>query len=92
MERVKLFITGDVIGVGFRSWVMEEAIKLKLSGMVENVYGKQEGVMVIAEGKTSDLNKFIEICQKGPEVAWVEKVDIQREKYQGSFIGFKIRK
>ncbi len=77
MVRAHFFITGDVIGVGFRSFVKFHAKRLGLSGWVKNVHFPKRGVEAQFEGKKEKIEKIIEICKAGPEISWVEKVEVK---------------
>lgn len=91
MKRAHLFISGDVIGVGFRGWVMRNARELRLTGWVKNA---DEGLVeAVFEGDEEKVKEMIERCKKGPEVAWVEKVVVKWEESPpagGEFDGFEI--
>ncbi len=60
-ERVKVFITGVVQGVGFRPFVFNLAQRLKLKGYVLN---SELGVVVEAEGKREELLTFLKKLQE----------------------------
>lgn len=92
MVKVHVFITGDVLGVGFRSWSVWSAKKLGLFGWVKNVYQPLEGVEAVFEGEKEKVEKMIELCKKGPIVSWVENVKIDWEKAKGEFDSFTIIK
>ena len=82
-------ITGDVTGVGYRYWVRQNAKELGLTGFVRNV---ETGLVeVVFEGDEEIVQKMIEFCKKGPEVAWVTKIDIKWEKVTGEFTQFEVR-
>lgn len=91
MNRVHVFITGDVIGVGFRAWILRQAQDFQLTGWVKNVFEPIKGVEAVFEGKKENVEKMIELCKKGPEVSWVENVEVTSEQSTGSFDGFTIR-
>ncbi len=59
-ERVKVFITGLVQGVGFRPFVYRTAKECGLSGYVLN---STAGVVIEVEGERSNLIKFLEKLQ-----------------------------
>ncbi len=88
MKRVRLIISGDVQGVGFRAWVLRQARELELVGWVKN--RKDGAVEVVAEGSKEDLEELVKSCNHGPDVAWVEKVDIQWTEATGEFMGFVV--
>lgn len=92
MARVHVFITGDVIGVGFRYWAAIQAKKLGLTGWVKNVYQPQKQVEAVFEGDKDKVQEVVELCKKGPEVSWVENAKITWEEPRGEFDGFKVIK
>ncbi len=88
MKRVRLIISGDVQGVGFRAWTRLQARELSLTGWVKN---REDGaVEIVVEGAKEGLTQFISRCRKGPEVAWVEKVDVAWSEQAGEFAGFEV--
>lgn len=87
-KRVHLFITGDVVGVGFRAWMVRQAKQLGLTGWVKN--SAHDTVEVVAQGSQDKLKLLIEYSHQGPEVAWVEKVEEKWEKETGEFREFSI--
>ena len=88
MIRIYLIISGDVQGVGFRSWVRRQALALHLTGWVKN---QPDGaVEIVAEGSPEKLGKFMEICRSGPETSWVENVTVDQEEATGEFTGFNV--
>lgn len=92
MKRVHLFITGDVIGVGFRSFIVRNAGKLSLTGWVKNVFTPEEGVEAVLEGEKKNIEEMIKICKKGPEVSWVENVKVDWQEATEEFVNFSIIK
>lgn len=88
MKRANVLIFGDVIGVGFRAWTVKNARELGLTGWVRNREDKT--VEAVFEGEEEKVKEMIELCKKGPEVAWVEKVEVKWEETTGKFDGFKI--
>lgn len=91
MVRAHFFITGDVIGVGFRSFVKLHAKRLGLSGWVKNVRFPKRAVEAIFEGEKEQVEELVDYCKKGPEVAWVKKVEVKWYKPTAEFTGFVIR-
>jgi len=88
MKRVRLIISGDVVGVGYRAWALRQAQDLRLTGWIKN--GEDKTVELVAEGEKEALEKFVAACRKGPDVSWVERVDIQSEKATGEFVAFEV--
>lgn len=88
VKRIHGIISGDVVGVGLRSWVRKVAVDNHLNGWVKNREDKT--VELVAEGEQEGLEKLIATCKRGPDVAWVERVDIQWSKATGEFVNFEV--
>jgi acylphosphatase len=89
MKRVHVFIYGDVTGVGFRAWMLRQAQVKLLKGWVRNA---GDGLVeAVFEGEEEKVDGMIDLCRQGPEVSWVEKVEVKEEKTTGEFEGFGIR-
>jgi len=88
MKRVCLVISGDVVGVGFRAWARRQAQALQLTGWVEN--REDRTVELVAEGQQEALEKFIAVCKKGPDVAWVEAVSAEWLPATREFMDFAV--
>lgn len=88
MKRLHLIISGDVQGVGYRAWVVDQAQDLRLVGWVKN---REDGMVeVVAEGEKKELEKLIMDCHDGPDIAMVETVDATWEKSTDEFVGFEV--
>lgn len=88
MKRVRLVISGDVQGVGFRAWVLRQADNLQLIGWVRN---RDDGsVEVVAEGPTTQLNELVKRCGRGPDVAWVQKTKVEWSGATGEYSSFEV--
>jgi acylphosphatase len=88
MKQFHLIISGDVIGVGYRSWMKREAVKLGLIGWVKN--REDRAVEAVIQGEEEPIQSMIELCKKGPEVAWVEKVTIKEQPVDPNFVVFEV--
>lgn len=87
-KRIILKIYGDVQGVFFRSFVKDKADDLKLVGWVKN---NPDGTLnIVAEGEGDNLDKFLDWCRKGPEMARVENIEKERGEGSGEFNNFEI--
>ncbi|MEM5802153.1 MAG: acylphosphatase [Candidatus Aenigmatarchaeota archaeon] len=81
-------IHGFVQGVGFRHYIRSFAKKLDIKGWVRNA---EDGtVEAIFEGSENSVNKILEFCKKGPELANVSRIEVKEESPYG-FIDFEIR-
>ncbi len=90
MKTVQLIISGRVQGVYFRAFTQKQAVKQGVIGFVCN---KADGsVEVIASADTEKLQLFINWCHKGPLLAKVKQVLINKD-YVGPevFTQFDIR-
>ena len=74
MKRVRCIISGDVVGVGYRAWVRRQMKVLGVTGSAEN--REDNTVELMAKGEQSALEKLVALCKKGPDVAWVERVEV----------------
>lgn len=87
-RRVHLFISGNVHGVFFRSFIKQHADTLAITGFVCNTPDFK--VEAVAEGESRALNKLIDLCKKGPKFAVVEDVRVVEEQFRGGYRGFAV--
>ena len=86
-KSIRLYINGTVQGVFFRGFIKENAEMYNVKGFVRNL---EDGrVEIFLEGNADDVNKMIELCQKGPKYAQIKNIEIKEEKFQ-SLKDFKI--
>ncbi len=96
--KVFVIVSGEVQGVGFRSYAARLARELALHGLVKNEYGGS--VRVFLDGDEKDIDKFIEtiITRKRSGVfgIHVENVKVFQEGEIGfepawrPYVGFEI--
>jgi acylphosphatase len=87
MQAVRLLVTGDVQGVGFRSFVVRTASKLNISGYCANL--PDGSVEVVAQGV--ELNTFIAQMMQGPALARVENCKVEDRAFDRELDGFEVR-
>jgi acylphosphatase len=87
MRRVRVYISGQVQGVFFRTSCSDRAEELGLSGWVRNVEGG--GVEAVFEGTDSAVEEMLTWCREGPPLARVDRVDSVDETPTGGS-GFQI--
>lgn len=87
-KRLHAVVQGRVQGVGFRYFVIDEADRLHLSGLVRNL--RNGDVEVIAEGEEGALEALLVALKNGPRMAHVEKVHAVWEPARGKFRGFTV--
>jgi acylphosphatase len=84
-KTVRLRITGNVQGVGYRIWATRTASGLGLRGWVRN---RLDGsVEALATGAPEQIAALIEACRRGPYGARVAEVTAVPDEDDGS-IGF----
>jgi acylphosphatase len=88
-ERLEAIVRGRVQGVGFRYFVIREAMDLGLTGWVAN--GLDGSVRCVAEGPRPRLEALQAILQAGPASAHIERVDVAWGPAGGTFRSFEIR-
>jgi len=88
MKRIHLIIHGLVQGVFFRYNTMKEANRLGLKGYAKNL--SDGTVEVVAEGSEDNLDRLIEFCKVGSEMANVNKVEVKFEEFKKEFGSFEI--
>ena len=87
--RLHANIYGRVQGVGFRAFVVESAIMLRITGWARN---KWDGsVEVVAEGDKPNLEKLLAALQQGPRIAKVDKIDVEWQPASDEFKSFHVR-
>ena len=68
-QRLNVIVFGRVQGVGFRFFVLQQAVALGLSGWVRNLADGM--VEVLAEGDSVSLQELLAALHEGPDAAWV---------------------
>jgi acylphosphatase len=86
VKSVLVRIEGQVQGVWFRAWMMDEATKKGLAGWVRN---RRDGsVEALFSGKAEVVDTMIAACRQGPSRAQVSNVRVETaEPFQGSGFG-----
>jgi acylphosphatase len=84
--RVHVVVSGRVQGVGYRAEAQRYANQLGLSGWVRNQ--PDESVEILAEGPDEKVEEFLSWCRSGPFLANVEKLTIERRKFEGDLREF----
>ena len=84
----QITIHGRVQGVGFRYFVQHVGNRLGLTGNVRNC--PDSTVEIIVEGDARRIADFIRQVEKGPSLAWVQRVDVVDIPVQGTYGSFSI--
>ncbi len=89
MERIHIFVYGDVQGVFFRANTVSTAKKIGVTGWVRN---RRDGsVEIVAEGEKEKLEELLQWCRRGPPSAAVDRIKSEWEKFRGEFSDFVAR-
>ncbi len=88
-QRLHVFWSGRVQGVGFRYTAEAAALGLKLTGWVRNLPDGR--VEAVCEGPEGRLSKFLEAVRTGPMARYIERVQTTREEATREFHDFQTR-
>jgi acylphosphatase len=88
VECWRLRVSGCVQGVGYRFAARHEARRLALSGIARNLLDGT--VEVIAEGTPAALAELERWCRRGPPLADVTEVKVERLASPRGFLDFDI--
>lgn len=81
IERWRLRVSGRVQGVYFRASTQEVGEALGLSGWVRNLPDGR--VEALAEGPLEALEALATFCRRGPSLARVDDVQLEKHPAQG---------
>ncbi len=81
-----LVIYGRVQGVFFRDSMRLEAQRLGVAGWVRN--RSNGSVEAEVHGKSADVDAIVRWAKRGPELAQIERVDIERS--DGCYTNFEV--
>src|SRR5262245_34871195 len=88
MHHLHVRVQGRVQGVGYRHFIVVEAGRLGLHGMVRNL--PNGDVEVIAEGDRAALDRLIERARVGPSHAAVTELAAEWSEGPPRYTGFRI--
>lgn len=86
---VKIVVSGDVQGVGYRYFIARAAMELDIHGYAMNLYNGD--VEIYAEGKKEFLEELIKRAKKGPPHAYVDKAGIDWLEFKNKYDNFEVR-
>jgi len=80
-KRVRVLVSGEVQGVGFRWYCREQAMGRRVTGFVRNLPdGRVEAAF---EGDPEAVDAMVRWCRAGPHGARVESVEVAAEEPEG---------
>ena len=97
LKQARLYIRGDVIGVGFRAWTKIQAKIIGVFGWVKNNYSRTDvfgvggGVEALVQGEEEKVNQIIKLIKQGPPVSRVEGVEVLWEEPKVIYESFEIK-
>jgi len=85
----RYYVSGDVQGVGFRYFVLQEVQRIgSIRGFVRNL--RDGRVEVYAEAEEPRILDFEAVLRKGPRGASVDRLDMIQETVEGRYPDFRI--
>lgn len=88
-ERLEAVVRGRVQGVGFRYFVVRQALELDLRGWVANL--PDGAVRCVAEGPSVAITALEDALRAGPPGSFVSAVEAVRGPATGGFERFSVR-
>jgi len=88
-SNVHVIISGKVQGVWFRANTKQKAEQYGITGWIKNT--KEGNVEAVFEGENKHIKELIEWCQRGPPLAEVEDVIVEKQRPTNAFDGFIIK-
>lgn len=89
IQELHAYVHGRVQGVGFRYFVIEEALSLGLRGYTRNEY--DGSVEVLAQGPRPALERLVTLLKQGPPAARVSEVRTTWGEPTQHVSGFHVR-
>ena len=84
----RVLVEGRVQGVGFRWFVQEAALDLRVGGWVRNL--RDGRVELVAEGEDAAVRALVERVRRGPGFARVDRLE-EREHAPEGRVDFEVR-
>jgi acylphosphatase len=88
-KRVRVVVTGDVQGVGFRASCARQANALGMTGWVRNEW--DGSVEALFEGAAAVVDAMVAWCHDGPPMAHVTGVEVSTPPDALPERGFRVR-
>lgn len=86
--RASIVVTGVVHGVGYRYFAQKKALSLGLTGWVRNL--TDGSVEAKVEGDKGRIEAFLADCRRGPELSFVDDVEVTWAEWTGDYSGFEV--
>jgi len=89
LKGVEITVSGLVQGVGYRYFILNNAISIGVNGFVHNLMNGS--VFIKAEGSDDQIEKIIKVASKGPPRSGIIDKKINYVSATGDFVGFIIK-
>ena len=89
IQELHAWVSGRVQGVGYRYFVIENALALGLRGFARN--DSNGDVEVVAQGTRPALERLLMLLWRGPSAALVREVQVTWRQPTEHFSGFHTR-
>jgi len=89
MRRCRIYVSGHVQGIGYRSFTKKRATEIGLSGFARNLPDGR--VEIIVEGDETRIHTFVERLKEGPWGSRVSNTEIRWEKPSTEFTTFEVK-
>ncbi len=86
--RLHATVSGHVQGVGFRAFVLDQALRLGVRGWVRNRLVDE--VEILAEGSQAVLLDFLGVVKQGPRMSFIADVTTDWQAATGEFASFQV--
>ncbi|MDG6928821.1 MAG: acylphosphatase [Nitrososphaerota archaeon] len=87
-EMAELLLSGDVQGVGLRSYAEGVALSLGLTGFIQNL---EDGrVMAVCEGTSEKISEFLTALKEAPPPIRVRRTTVKHSEATGRFATFSV--
>ncbi len=87
--RAEIIVGGRVQGVGFRYFVLRNALQLGIKGYVKNLITGE--VLTVAEGERFKLEELAKLIKIGPTYSDVKKFKVAWLEATNEFENFEVR-
>lgn len=89
MIQLKIIVSGEVQGVGYRYYTQMKAIQFGITGWVRNL--QEGGVEILASGPKADLESFVDEVRRGNPFSTVNHIEVHETEKTESYKSFAIK-
>ena len=89
MIQLKIIVSGEVQGVGYRYYTQMKAIQFGITGWVRNL--QEGGVEILASGPKADLESFVDEVRRGNPFSTVDHIEVLETEKTETYKSFAIK-